>query len=65
MIKCPRDVEPKAFRDMMDVIPKGFVYQKSYIEDGARHFVFLVKRRPRTPQEIPQGETFITSCNLK
>ena len=64
-MKCPRDVDRKCFDEMMECIPKGFVFMRSYRSSFSRHFVFKVKRKPKTPQEIPQGETFQTACPLK
>ena len=65
MKKCPRDVEKHIYDDMMECIPKGFVFVKSYRGDGRLHFVFLVKRKAKTPDEIPAGELFETACPLK
>ena len=64
-MKCPRDVNPWVFNEMMECIPRGFVLKKSYLDGDRRHFVFLVKRKAKTPHEIPAGETFETACVLK
>ena len=44
-MKCPKDVRPEDYRQMLDTIPKGFVLKSSKRNSYWRDFYFRLERR--------------------
>ena len=67
-VRCPRDVKPDDFDEMMRLAPKGAVLNRHYIPKGAsfkgwwRDFEFHIEGEPSKESGLKRGDTFTMSC---
>ena len=62
--RCPKDVNPALFEEMLDLAPQGAVLERSYTDNFWRVFRFRIEAKPSRESGLKQGDTFELSLPL-
>lgn len=67
--RCPRDVKAEHFEEMLNSVPEGFVFKRTWIPKSGpsfwRDFEFVAKKQPKPGYGLKLGDSLTLSCVLE